>query len=76
MNKGLHHKYDVIRRDGKPVGGAFVIEYTDPLAPPVLMAYASLTRRVWGNHILANDLEAKALEILGARAVLEQGDAN
>lgn len=41
-NQGLFDKYEVARRDGKPLGACFVLEYDrDPFAFYALLAYAS-----------------------------------
>lgn len=53
--RGLFHKYNVTRTDGKPVNWAFVLEDKDPLAIPALQAYESAARQK-GYIALAEDL--------------------
>lgn len=38
--RGLYHKYDVRRVDGKPVGECFVLAHDDPYAAIALRNYA------------------------------------
>ncbi|HXG72808.1 MAG TPA: hypothetical protein VNJ04_19610 [Gemmatimonadaceae bacterium] len=60
--QGLYRMYRVERTDGKPLGWCFVLQDTDPLAIPALLAYAAAARKA-GNASLADDLEAKVRDM-------------
>lgn len=59
---GLIGKYHVERTDGKPVEWCFVLQDTDPLAIPALIAYADAAEAA-GYGPLAADLREKAAEL-------------
>lgn len=56
---GLYRKYRVERVDGKPVDWCFVLQDTDPLAVPALLAYAKAAEAA-GETTLAFDLYLRA----------------
>lgn len=56
-DRGLYGKYEVKRRDGKPVNWCFVLEIHDPLARIALAVYAGLAVHK-GKLKLAEDLYA------------------
>jgi hypothetical protein len=56
--RGLFDKYRVERRDGRPVTWCFVLEDTDPLIGPALVAYAAVAYEA-GYQKLCRDLVLK-----------------
>ena len=56
--RGLYDRYSVERRDGRPVTWCFVLEDTDPLIGPALVAYAA-TAYAAGYERLCRDLVRK-----------------
>lgn len=69
-DKGLYGKYEVRRRDGKPMNWCFVLEIHDPIARVALSFYAAECVRV-GKLKLARDL----YELLDAYEKGEEPDA-
>ncbi len=55
---GIISKYHVERLDGKPVGWCFVLQDTDPLTVPALLAYAGAALEA-GYQSLFEDLVDK-----------------
>lgn len=55
-DRGLYGKYDVHRRDGKPVGQCIVLEVDDPLTHEALLVWAASVRKA-GYSELAKDVE-------------------
>lgn len=56
QDRGLYGKYDVRRRDGKPVGQCFVLEVDDPFTHEALLVWADSVRKA-GYSELAKDVE-------------------
>ena len=65
-DRGLYAKYDVRKRNGKPVGECFVLEEHDPHAPETLLAYAAACEKEY--PLLADDLR-----VMADRWVFNQG---
>ena len=63
-DRGVYRKYIVERVDGKPVGWCFVLQDTDPLAVPALLAYADAALKA-GYGPLHDDLIRKVGEMTG-----------
>jgi hypothetical protein len=59
---GIVPKYHVERLDGTPVGWCFVLQDTDPLAVPALLAYADAALES-GYQALHEELVDKAMHV-------------